>query len=143
MFSSHAAQIGVLLVVGVCLAAASSRRPAQLLAAAGVASAWIASAALQDRHAVGGPQYAIFALDILVAVGFTTLALVHRGAWLMALAAFQLLTAATHVGMIVDTRIFVRAYLTAYLVWSYLVVAALAWGAWAGWKERREAGTVG
>lgn len=143
MFSSHAAQVGALLVIGICLVAAASRRPAQLMAAAGVATAWIASAALQDRRDIGDPQYAIFALDILVAFAFTALALVYRAAWLMALAAFQLLTAATHVGMIVDTRLFVRAYLTAYLVWSYLVVAALAWGAWAGWKERREARTVG
>ncbi len=136
MFSTLSAQIGAVLTLGVCLFTVLSRRPPQVLAATLVAAAWIASAALQNRLS-GDAQYAIFALDVGAAFAFIALALRYRAAWLILVAAFQLLTAATHVGMIVDTRIFVRAYLTAYLVWSYLLVLALAWGGREGWRQRR------
>jgi hypothetical protein len=54
----------------------------------------------------------------------------------MAMAAFQLLTTATHVAVMIDLRIWVYAYLTAYLVWSYALLAALAWGGVLAWRER-------
>ena len=137
MFVTTAAQIGALLMAGVCLFAAWPGIPAQRWAAAAVFLAWMGSAALQDREDLINPQYAIFALDVVAAAAFTAMALAWRKTWLMAMAAFQLLTTATHVAVMIDLRIWVYAYLTAYLVWSYALLAALAWGGVLAWREKR------
>jgi hypothetical protein len=136
LFVTTAAQIGAALMVAVCLFAAWPGARPQRWAAAGVFVAWIASAALQDRDDLINPQYAIFALDVVAVSLFIAMALVWRRGWLMAMAAFQLLTTATHVAVMIDLRIWVYAYLTAYLVWSYALLAALAWGGVLAWQER-------
>lgn len=133
------AQIGAALMVAVCLLAAWPGPRPQRWAAAGVFVAWMGSAALQNRDDLINPQYAIFALDVVAAALFVGMALVWRRTWLMAMAAFQLLTTATHVAVMIDLRIWVYAYLTAYLVWSYALLAALAWGGILAWRERVEA----
>ncbi|WP_150131309.1 hypothetical protein [Caulobacter mirabilis] len=127
MFTTLFGQIGAAAMAAACILALASRGRAQVITALIVAAAWIGSAALQDR-ANTGPLYWVFALDIAIAVVFVGLALWFRQAWLMWVAAFQLLTAATHVAVIVDLRIDVRAYITAYTVWSYALLLALAWG---------------
>lgn len=139
MFTTLSAQIGAALMAAVCLYAAASRGRPQVLAAVGVAVAWVGSAALQNRTNLVDPQYAIFVLDLGAALFFTTLALVYRRLWLMWVAAFQLLTTTTHIAVMIDLRILVWAYLTAYLVWSYLLLVALAFGGAQGFRERRAA----
>ena len=137
MFVTTSAQIGAALMAAVCLYAAWPGVRPQRWAAAAVFVAWIGSAALQDRDDLINPQYAIFALDVVAAAVFVTMALVWRRTWLMGMAAFQLLTTATHVAVMIDLRIWVYAYLTAYLVWSYALLAALACGGVLAWRERR------
>jgi hypothetical protein len=136
LFVSLPAQIGALLMASVCLFAAWPGARPQRWAAIAVAVAWVGSSALQDRADTIDPQYAIFMLDLAAAVFFTALALKFRRGWLMAMAAFQLLTTATHIAVMIDTRIWVRAYLTAYLVWSYALLLALLWGGVLAWRER-------
>ncbi len=136
MFVTTSAQIGAVLMAAVCLFAAWPGARPQRWAAAVVLVAWMGSAALQDRDDLINPQYAIFALDVVAAAVFVTMALAWRRGWLMAMAAFQLLTTATHVAVMIDLRIWVYAYLTAYLVWSYALLAALAWGGRLAWRER-------
>jgi hypothetical protein len=136
LFVTLSAQIGAVLMAAVCLFAAWPGARPQRWAAAFVFLAWIGSAALQDRDDLINPQYAIFALDVVAAAAFTGMALAWRKTWLMAMAAFQLLTTATHVAVMIDLRIWVYAYLTAYLVWSYALLAALAWGGVQAWRER-------
>jgi hypothetical protein len=136
LFVTTSAQIGAVLMAAVCLFAAWPGARPQRWAAAVVLVAWMGSAALQDRDDLINPQYAIFALDVVAAAVFVTMALAWRRGWLMAMAAFQLLTTATHVAVMIDLRIWVYAYLTAYLVWSYALLAALAWGGVQAWRER-------
>ena len=138
MFVTTPAQIGAALMVAVCLLAAWPGPRPQRWAAAGVFVAWMGSAALQNRDDLINPQSAIFALDVVAAALFVGMALVWRRTWLMAMAAFQLLTTATHVAVMIDLRIWVYAYLSAYLVWSYALLAALAWGGVLAWRERGE-----
>lgn len=139
MFVTNAAQIGAALMAAVCLFAAWPGARPQRWAAAGVFVAWMGSAALQNRDDLINPQYAIFALDIVATTLFLGLALAWRRTWLMAMAGFQLLTTATHVAVMIDLRIWVYAYLSAYLVWSYALLASLAWGGVLAWRERADA----
>lgn len=138
MFLTWESQLGALIMAAVCGLAAWAGGRSQKVTAAVIATAWIASAALEDRRFVH-PQYAIFLLDLVAAIAFGGLALLWRRGWLMAIAAFQLLTMATHIASILDTRIGALAYMTAYLVWSYLLLAAMAWGGATGFRERRAA----
>ena len=62
-------------------------------------------------------------------------------AWLMAVAALQLLTVTTHVATMIDSRIWPLAYQTAYLFWSYALLASVTWGGVEGWLDRRRATT--
>lgn len=140
MFVTLSAKIGALLMAAICLYAAWPGAKPQRWAALVVFVAWIGSAALQDRENRIDPQYAIFALDLLVAVIFLWMALAWRRTWLMAIAAFQMLTTATHIAVMIDLRIWDYAYLTAYLAWSYLLLAALAWGGAEAWREKRARG---
>ena len=139
MFLTWESQLGALIMAAVCgFATWAGGRP-QRVTAAVIAAAWIGSAALEDRRYIH-PQYAIFALDVITALVFSGLALRWRRGWLMAIAAFQLLTMATHIASILDTRIWPLAYMTAYLVWSYLLLAAMAWGGMTGLRDRRSSG---
>lgn len=137
MFTTLPAQIGAVLMAGICIFAAASRGRPQVLTAIVVAIAWVGSAALQNRQNLIDPQYAIFGLDLVAAGLFIWLALRYRQGWQMAIAAFQLLTMTTHVAVMIDLRINAWAYLTAYLVWSYLLLVSLLWGGAQGFRARR------
>ena len=137
MFVTLSAKIGALLMAAICLYAAWPGARPQRWAALAVFVVWVGSAALQDRANSVDPEYAIFALDLAAAAVFMAMALAWRRVWLMAIAGLQLLTTATHVAVMIDLRIWDYAYLTAYLVWSYLLLAALAWGGAEAWRERR------
>lgn len=140
MFSSLFTQIGALLMVLACGVALASRGRPQVITALIVAAAWIGSAALQDRQNFIDPQYAVFGLDFVIAGVFVGLALRFRQSWLMWVTAFQLLTMATHISVMVDLRIAARAYVTAYTVWSYALLIALAWGGVEGFRARSRRG---
>lgn len=139
MFSTLTTQIGAGLMAGACLYAASSRGRPQVLASACVVVAWVGSAALQDTRNLVDPQYAIFALDVVASLVLLGLSLRYREAWLMWMAAFQLLPTMTHVAVMIDLRINVWAYFTTQFVWSHLLLIALAWGGWQGHRARRAA----
>jgi hypothetical protein len=136
MFQTTASQIGALIMAAVCLFTAWTGGRPQRWTALAVAIAWIGSSALQDRRNID-PQYAIFVLDIAMVGVFGWMALAWRRTWLMAVAALQLLTVTTHVATMIDPRIWPLAYQTAYLFWSYALLASVAWGGVEGMLDRR------
>lgn len=138
MFLTPASQIGAVIMTLVCLFSAwAGGRPQKVLALI-VFAAWIGSAAIEDRS-YKHPQYATMVLDFGLAILFVALAVKWRQLWLSGVAAFQTLTMASHFAMILDPRIWPKASLTAYLVWSYMVLACLLWGGVAGLMDRRAA----
>ena len=57
--------------------------------------------------------------------------------WPLSVAAFALLQLATHVAHALDVGVTGWAYLTTQLIWSYLILLAIGYGAWsARWFER-------
>ena len=138
MFSTPASQIGLAVTMIVCLFAAWAGSRPQKVVAAIIFVGWIASAAVQDRSFLH-PQFLTLALDVGLAIILLYLAVTWRPLWLTALAAFQVLTMATHFAKILDPRIWPRASITAYLIWSFMVVACLAWGGVAGLLDRQRA----
>ena len=136
MFQSLASQIGLVILVLVCAFSAWAGGRSQKIVAAICLVAWIASAAVQDRT-FKHPDYAQLVLDAGLMVGFVAMAVKGRQPWLSGVAAFQTLTMASHFAMILDHRIWPRAAITAYMIWSYLVLVCLLWGGVAGLIERR------
>lgn len=137
MFSTLLAQVSLAITLAICLFTFAAGGAAQRVTALVTLAGWIGSSALQDRQDLVDPQYATFALDLLLLVVFGWIALRWRQDWSMAVVSFQLLTMLTHIAIMIDLRIAARAYVTAYLAWSYLLLLAVAWGGWAGWRDRR------
>ena len=139
MFHTLASQIGLAIVTAVCLFSAWAGGREQKIVAAICFAAWILSAAMQDLTFPQHPDYDTLVLDIGLMIAFVLMALKARRAWMSGLAAFQTLTMASHFAMILDSRIWPTAAITAYLIWSYLVLACLFWGGVTGLLDRRRA----
>lgn len=74
------------------------------------------------------PQYGMFIVDTVLLLLLAGLTMYCGRRWLAIAAAFQLLSVAGHVSMIMDKQIRSYAYQTAIIIWSYGVVLALPIG---------------
>lgn len=120
--------VGFIAMAAVCVYAILKGGRPEKIAGVVIAVAWIASALLQDRIHILSPQWAVAWLDVLLFAVFVGMTLRWRRLWLVVACATQLLTAATHFTAVLDPRLFALAIITAYYVWSYATLAALAWG---------------
>ena len=90
--------------------------------------AWALTIVVQNRRDWLHPQWGVLAVDI--AFLDLLLALVVRTTrnWVMPAAAFQLLAVVTHMAIMADKGVRAWAYLTALILWSYMVLFSLAAG---------------
>ncbi|WGM38075.1 hypothetical protein [Caulobacter sp. NIBR1757] len=122
------ALVGFIVMAAVCLYALLRGGRPEKTAGVVIAVAWAASALLQDRINILSPQWAVAWLDVVLFMVFLGMTLRWRRGWLIFASATQLLTAATHFTQLLDPRLFALAVITAYYVWSYATLIALAWG---------------
>lgn len=115
--------------MAVCALALWRGRDDERLAAAGMLADWSLSRILFQTHSEG-LQAGIFAVDLILLGVYVWLALRSRRYWPLFAAGFQLLAIVTHLGRMVDPRMSGWAYLTAEIIWSYLAILAIAYGAW-------------
>jgi hypothetical protein len=83
-------------------------------------------------------QWAGFAADIVLLVLLIGIALVSSKYWPLATAGFQLLSVLTHVAKTIDHDLQQWAYITAIVIWTYLLLAALGVGVWNCWRNEGE-----
>ena len=83
-------------------------------------------------------QLGAFAADILMFGFLFGLALRTEKYWPLAAAGFQLLAVMTHLAKMADRNVQQWAYMSAQVIWTYLVMTALAVGAWNAWRARRQ-----
>ena len=105
------------------------------LAAVSLISAVSLTVLLRDRtwpHL----QVAEFVVDILLFAALLAIALTSPKWWPMSAAGFQLLAVLTHVGKMIDPAVDQWAYITAIVIWTYLVIIALGVGVWNSWRSR-------
>lgn len=122
------AAAGMVAMAAVCVYALWKGGRPEKIAGALIALAWLASWLLQDRVHILNPQWAVAWLDVVLFALFVVMALRWRRIWLLVACATQLLTAATHFTAVLDPRLFALGVMTAYYVWSYATLTALAWG---------------
>jgi hypothetical protein len=88
-------------------------------------------------------QLAGFIADLATLALMFAVALWSKKFWPMFAAAFQLLSVMTHVGKMLDPLMHQLAYLTAIIIWTYLILISLGVGTWNHWRARRQAASVG
>lgn len=99
---------------------------------------WAITLIFRDRH-WSDPQWVGFGVDIATLLFLGVMALRTHQFWPLFAAAFQLLGVVTHTARIIDTTLGEWAYITGGVIFSYLVLAALAGGTWEATRRRREA----
>lgn len=102
--------------------------PEQRVAVANVA-AWFLTPLAYDRDVIG-LQWGVLGVDALFLAYLLFLAMTTNRLWLLFAAAFQLLGIMTHVAMWVDEGVPALPYRWGLVIWSYLILASLAVGAW-------------
>jgi len=97
---------------------------------------YAATLALRDAH---WPrlQLAGFLIDVVFFLFLLALALRSRSYWPLAACGFQLLGVLTHIAKALDSGVAQWAYISAGIIWSYLVQIAIAVGAWNHWRAGR------
>lgn len=106
------------------------------LTATGLLTAVAITVALRD-HSWPHLQWAEFAVDALLLLLLVGIALISGKFWPMAAAGFQLLSVLTHIAKMIDPNLHQWAYITAIVIWTYLVMIALGVGVWNCWREER------
>ena len=91
----------------------------------------VATAVVENRQDWVDPQLGIMAVDLAFLLIAGWYAFRSDRHWPMWAAAFQLIAIVTHLAMGVDHKVSAWAYLTAGVIWSYLILAAMAVGTWA------------
>lgn len=96
--------------------------------------AWAASAAMQNRSNWLDPQWGVFGVDAAFLAFLLWLVVRTDRMWILPAAAFQLLAVVTHAAMLADDEVRAWAYITALILWSYMVLITLAVGTYSRWR---------
>lgn len=112
----------------VCGLAVWRGRDDERLAAAGTLANW-AITLVVFRQRSDETQWAVMVVDVALLALLIWLALRSRRYWPLFAAAFALLTVVTHLAHALDTGVTGWAYLTAVLIWGYLGLISIGYGA--------------
>ncbi len=94
--------------------------------------AWIATITVQNRTNWVDPQWGMLGVDVSFLGVLLWLVVSTDRLWILPAAAFQLLAVVTHMAIMADGGVRAMAYLTALVLWSYLVLVTLAAGTYLG-----------
>jgi hypothetical protein len=128
MFHSTLSRIGLAAMAAVCSYAFWRGRRPERWAAIALAFAWIASEALEDYNVAHAAQPIVFAIDVAYDGLLFWLLIDARREWVLWAFAYQSFVVLTHLAAILDPYADRWTFFTAYLVWSYLELGALALG---------------
>lgn len=130
--------ISLSLAILVCgLAMWRGDQPARWTGAAFLAS-WLGSMAVYQRDPYSA-DYGILAVDIATLVVFVWISMRTRRIWTLIASAFATIIVASHIATMIDLRLSISTFLVSMAMWSYGVLACIAFGTWAGRRERRRA----
>jgi hypothetical protein len=128
--------ISLLLAIAICGVAIwrgdySARRigAAQLIC-------WVGSLLVYRRDAYNA-DLGMLAIDIMTLIYFAWVSMRSRRIWTVVVSAFQAIIVASHIATIIDLRVTMGTFFMSMAVWSYGNLLCIAFGTWAGWRERR------
>lgn len=109
------------------------------MAAVAVLANW-AFSMVAFRAASDETQWAILVVDAGQFLVFLWIAMRSARYWPLSIAAFGLLQLVTHIAHAVDGGISTWAYMTGSLIWSYLILLSIGYGAWTAPRRYAEIG---
>ena len=89
-------------------------------------------------HSWPAVQRGAFVADLLFFAFLLVIALRTTRYWPLAAAAFALLAVLTHLAKMIDPALQQWAYITAGVIWTYSILAAIGVGTWNSWRTRRQ-----
>lgn len=129
--------VSLILAILVCASAMwRGDRAARWIGAAFLAS-WLGSMLVYRRDAYNA-DYGMLAVDALTLVVFVWISVRTRRIWTVVASAFMAIIVASHVAVIIDLRVTVGTLLIGMAMWSYGVLACIAFGTWTSWRERHD-----
>ena len=114
--------------MAVCAIAVWRGRDLERLAAGAELATW-ALTLLVFKSRSESTQWAVLAIDVALFAVLLWIALRSTRYWPLLAAGFQLLALLTHFAHAVDALVSGWAYLTAILIWNYLTLVAIGYGA--------------
>ncbi len=137
--SAHSFQLPfwtwIAYVSAVSAAALWKGGPSERVGAGIIFGGWLASA-LVWRLPQWTPANEVAVIDLVQFLGLTVLALRSPRYWPLFAAGFQLLTIITYWAHVLDPTLGGWVYLTAGILWGYLMVGALGVGTFNAWRNR-------
>jgi hypothetical protein len=122
--------ISLILAILVCgLAMWRGDRAARWIGAVFLAS-WLGSMLVYRRDAYNA-DYGILAVDTVTLVVFAWISMRTRRIWTIVASAFMAIIVASHVAVIIDLRVTLGTLFISMAMWSYGVLACIAFGTWA------------
>ena len=123
--------ISLILAVLVCgLAMWRGDRSARWIGAAFLAD-WLGSL-LVHRQQVHSADYGVLALDVVTLAAFVWISMRTRRLWTIVASALMAIIVASHVAVMIDFRVTINTLKASMAIWSYGVLACIAFGTWAG-----------
>ena len=116
---------GLLALAFVCAIAFWRGGPSERRVAGVILLAWLGSLILDDDNTTG-IQWAIFAIDVLLAIWLAAEVLFGPRIWLYFALAAQVMIVMTHIAFMIQSEIVQDAFYSAYYFWSYVVLGSLA-----------------
>lgn len=113
----------------VCAIAAVRGRNEERLAAGGLLAGW-ALTMVAYRYQGHQTEWGILLIDVALLALLAGIALRSARYWPLFAAGFHLLAVVTHVARSVDPSVTGWAYITAEIIWGYLLAFAIGYGAW-------------
>jgi hypothetical protein len=125
-------------LVAVVILAFTRGRRSERWAASALFLGWLLTL-LVYRTPAAGTQWPLFAVDAALLVVLLWIALRSRRYWPMFAAGFHFLAIVTHVARTVDVHVNHWAYITAEIIWGYLLAFAIGYGAWTAMRPQTDA----
>ena len=116
------------VLMGVCAAATMRGKDDERLAAGGMLAAWALTLVTYRR--TDQTMWGVFAVDVVLLALLIWIALRSPRYWPLFAAGFHFLTIFTHLAKTANPTLGGWAYVTAEIIWSYLALFAIGYGAW-------------
>jgi len=130
--------VSLIVAVLVCgLAMWRGDQPARWIGATLLAS-WLGSLLVNRRDAYNA-DYGILAIDVLTLAVVIWISMRSRRIWTIIASAFLTIIVASHIAVMIDLRVSLNTLRISMAIWSYGVLACIAFGTWAAWREQRYA----
>ena len=130
--------ISLILAILICgLAMWRGDQPARWIGAADLAS-WLGSLLVHRRDAFTA-EYGILVIDIVTLAVFIWISIRTRRLWTIIASAFVTIIVASHIATMIDLRVTINTLRVGMAVWSYGVLACIAFGTWTAERQRGHA----